>query len=128
MVTFDKIPYYMIDVFADKGVEDIYLMAYCDMNNEHVYCDTYIALTKDKLHVTSGSVVLEGKENGKGLDSFWKENSFAFYDVDEIDSLKVEELLSTARLSAKTKNGEYIFLSAMMTLARIFNSPASYLA
>ena len=118
MVTFDKIPPYILQVFTDKGIDDIYLMAYCDMDNEHVYCDTYIALTKDKLYITSGSVVLEGKQTGKGLDSFWKEKSFASYDTEQIESLKVEELLSTARLCAKTTDGEYIFLSAMTNFCK----------
>ena len=118
MVTFDKIPPYISDVFSHKGIEDIYLMAYCDMDNEHVYCDTYVALTKDRLYVTSGSVVLEGKEKGKGLDSFWKESTFVSYDIENIESLKVEELLSTARLTAKTTEGEYIFLSAMTNFCK----------
>ena len=118
MVTFDKIPPYISDVFFHKGIEDIYLMAYCDMDNEHVYCDTYVALTKDRLYVTSGSVVLEGKEKGKGLDSFWKESTFVSYDIENIESLKVEELLSTARLTAKTTEGEYIFLSAMTNFCK----------
>ncbi len=118
MVTFDKIPLYIIDMLAEKGVDDIYLMAYCDMDNEHIYCDTYIALTKDKLYITSGSVILEGKEKGKGLDSYWKEKSFVSYDTEKIESIKVEELLSTARLTAKTTEGDYIFLSAMTNFCK----------
>ncbi len=118
MVSFDKIPPYVTDVFADKGIDDIYLMAYCDMDNGHVYCDTYLALTKDKLYVTSGTVVLEGKAQGKGLDSFWKEKSFDSYDIENIESLKVEELLSTARLTAKTAEGDHIFLSAMTNFCK----------
>ncbi|MBR6513897.1 MAG: ATP-binding cassette domain-containing protein [Clostridia bacterium] len=118
MVSFDKIPSYITEVFTDKGIDNIYLMAYCDMDNEHIYCDTYIALTKDMLYVTSGTVILEPKDKGKGLDSFWKEKSFAGYSIDSIESLKVEELLSSARLTAKTSDGEYIFLSAMTNFCK----------
>lgn len=118
MVTFDKIPSYILDIFGDKGIDDIYLMAYCDMDNEHTYCDTYIALTKDKLYVTSGCETLEGKEKGKGLNSFWKEKAFDSYALSDIESIQVEELLSSARLTAKTKDDEYIFLCAMTNFCK----------
>ncbi len=118
MVTFDKIPSYIPEVFAEKGIRDIYLMTYCDMDNEHVYCDTYIALTKEHLYVLSGYEVLEPKDSAKGLDRFWKEKCYAEYSVEDIESLKVEELLSTARLTAKTAAGDYILLSAMTNFCK----------
>ncbi len=116
MFSFDKIPGYITDIFADKGVEDIYLMVYCDMDNEHRYCDTYVAMTKDNLYVLSGSETLEGEN--KGLRTYWNEISYTEYDLTNIESLRVEELLSSARLTAKTSEGEYLFLCAMTNFCK----------
>lgn len=118
MVTFDKIPAYIPELFKDKGVYEIYLILYCDMNSEHEYCDTYIAATKDKLFILRGTEILLSKAHGKVLEKQWKELSFDEYSIEEIESLKVEELLSSARLTAKTEDGEYIFLSSMTNFCK----------
>lgn len=118
MVTFDKIPHYIPAMLSDKGIDEIYLMVYCDMDNNHVYCDTYIALTKDKLCVLRGTEGLSSKEHGKGLEVIWNESEYTEYSLENIESVKVEELLSTARLTAKTEDGEYIFLSAMTNFCK----------
>jgi len=121
MFAADKIPEYIYDLLSEKGVarEEIYLAAYCDMNSDHVYCDCYLAATKDKLYLLSGSELLKGKENSvKGLDTYWKESAFEKYDLCDIESFSIEELLSTARLTAKTKDGESLFICAMTNFCK----------
>ena len=51
MFEIDKIPVHIRRALADKGVawEAVYLTAYCDMNREHTYCDTYLIATADTL-------------------------------------------------------------------------------
>lgn len=121
MVTFEKIPQYIFDILVDKGIDkkSIYLMAYCDMDCEHNYCDTYLAATKEFLYVLSGTESLQAKDGiGKGLDTYWNESSFREYKLEEIKSIRVEELLSTSRLIAQNQDGEYIFLSAMTNFCK----------
>lgn len=117
----DKIPEYIYDLLHEQGVErdDIYLMAYCDMNSDHVYCDSYLAATKKTLYVISGSEVLENQKNKrKRLETFWKQTCFEEYDLSSIEKFSIEELLSTARLTAVTKNGESIFICAMTNFCK----------
>ena len=121
MFSADKIPEYIYDLLSEKGVakEEIYLTAYCDMNSDHVYCDCYLSATKDKLYLLSGSELLKGKENSaKGLDTYWKEIAFEEYPLCDIESFAIEELLSTARLTAKTKDGESLFICAMTNFCK----------
>ena len=121
MFAADSIPEYIYDLLTERGVdrEKIYLMAYCDMNSEHIYCDTYLAATKERLYVISGSEALVPKERkGKGLDSYWNQSAYEEYDLAEIEAFSLEELLSSARLTAKTKDGESLFISAMTNFCK----------
>ncbi len=121
MVTFDKIPQYIFDILSNKGIDkqQIYLMTYCDMDCEHNYCDTYLIATKESLYVISGTESLSAKEGiGKGLNTYWNESSFREYRMDEIKSIRVEELLSTSRLTARNEQDEYIFLSSMTNFCK----------
>ena len=121
MVTFDKIPSYIFEILANKGIDknQIYLMTYCDMDCEHNYCDTYVIATKESLYVISGTEALSSKEGiGKGLNMHWNENSFREYKMEELKSIRVEELLSTSRLTARDEQEDYIFLSAMTNFCK----------
>jgi len=117
---FGNIPQYVFDLLYAKSVksEDIYLLTYCDMNNEHIFCDSYIAVTKSSLLIISGTEVLSPKHNRKGLDSFWQENSYAEYALEDIETVLVEELLSSARLTAKLRNGDSLFICAMTNFCK----------
>ncbi len=122
MFEIDKIPGHIRKSIEDKGVDfdRIYLTAYCDMNREHTYCDTYLIATADTLYVLSGSVGLASKENrGKGgLDRVWNEDDYWEYPLSELKDFKLEELLSGARLTAKTEGGEYVFITAMSNFCK----------
>ncbi len=116
----DKIPEYIYRSLESEGVNsnDLMLAAYCDMNDEHIFCDTYILVTTDKLFVISGSVALDRVDGNSRLEKVWNEESFREYDVSSIEALKCEEMLSSARLTAKTADGEYIFLTALTNTCR----------
>lgn len=118
----DKIPAYIYTSLNEEGVdlEKIMLATYCDMNDDHVFCDTYVIATTDKLYVLSGTVTLEHGADGKSraLDKVWKETAFREYDVENIERLSCEELISSARLTAKTSDGRTIFLTAMTNTCR----------
>ena len=120
MLSIDKIPNYIYKSLSDEGVEcdKLMLAAYCDMDRDHVFCDAYIFATADKLYVVSGSEALEPVGEKKRAEKVWRETSFCEYEVADIEKLKCEEFLSGARLTAKKKDGEYIFLTAMTNTCR----------
>lgn len=120
MLMTDKIPEYIYRSLESEGVicGELMLAAYCDMNHEHIFCDTYVMATTEKLYVLSGTVSLE-KAEGKGrLDKIWCETSFREYDISRIEALRCEEMLSSARLTAKMSDGEYVFLTALTNTCR----------
>lgn len=118
----DKIPAYIYTSLSEEGVdlEKIMLATYCDMNDDHIFCDTYVIATTDKLYVLSGTVSLEHGSDSKSrsLDKVWKETAFRGYDVATIERLNCEELISSARLTATTSDGQTIFLTAMTNTCR----------
>ena len=122
MFEIDKIPGHIRKSAEDKGVDfdRIYLTAYCDMNREHTYCDTYLIATADTLYVLSGSVgLVSGENRGRGgLERVWNEDDYWEYPLSELKDFKLEELLSGARLTAKTEGGEYVFITAMSNFCK----------
>ena len=121
MYSFEKIPKYVYDILSDKGadVENLYIATYCDMDAEHNFCDTYVAATNEYLYVLSGFESLVHKENAhKGLDKTWVETDYREYELSEIEDVKLEELISSSRLTAKTKEGDAIFLCAMTNFCK----------
>ena len=119
MFSVDKIPKYILSCLESEGVsaDSLVLGAYCDMNDDFVFCDTYLFATLDKLYVLSGSVQLEGEGRGHIEQSF-VETAFSSYEHSSIEKLKVEEMLSGARLTAKNDKGEFILLTAMTNTCR----------
>lgn len=120
MLITDKIPSHIYDLLKSRGVDadKIMLASYCDMNDSHIYCDTYVLATAEKLIVLSGSGGLENGGRAGKIDKVWREEACREYNVEEIEKLQLEELSSSARLVAKMKSGEYIFLTAMTNTCR----------
>lgn len=121
MLCFDKIPQYIYDVFSEKGIQkkDIYLLTYCDMDAEHSFCDTYIIATGEKIYVVSGRTVLDKTQNKKHrVAAFWEEKQFSEYKIAQVETIAVEELLSSSRLVIKTNGGDSILLSAMTNFCK----------
>ena len=121
MYCFEKIPNYVFDTLSDKGVDvnNIYIATYCDMDSEHNFCDTYLVSTNEYLYILSGFESLVQKENArKGLDKTWVQTDFREYKLADIEDIRLEELISSSRLTTKTTDGELIFLSAMTNFCK----------
>ena len=120
MLQTDKIPEYIYRSLENEGVarNDVMLASYCDMNEDHVFCDTYVMVTLEKLYILSGSVALDKGNRGGRLEKLWREDSFREYDVADIEKLVCEDMLSGARLVAKTVSGEYLFFTALTNTCR----------
>lgn len=120
MLMIDKVPKYIYDSLEQEGVkiDALMLSAYCDMDEEGVFCDTYIFATVDSLYVISGSTSLgQGSKKGR-LDKAWNESSFKSYEIAQIAKLKLEEQISGAVLVAKNDAGEYSLLTMMTNTCR----------
>lgn len=120
MFIIDEIPQHVYRAFEKCGIDrrEIAIAAHCDMDSRHIFCDTYIVATMTELLVISGSTVLERASDGSGTVKLWKQNSFEKYKICDIESLALEEMLSSARLTSKTVSGEYVFLTAMTNTCR----------
>jgi len=119
MLLIDRIPAYIYESLKRESVdtEKIMLASYCDMDRDHNFCDTYVIATNESIYIISGTVSINGVHRQRPLQ-VWNETEFKSYLIDEIEELKLEELQSSARLTAKLKNGEYAFLTAMTNTCR----------
>ena len=119
MLLTDKIPSYIYESLAREGVDTdkIMLGSYCDMDKNHVFCDTYVIATCESIYVISGKVMLDGT-HGRHVHMTWSESEFLTYDISDIEVLELDEMQSSARLVAKLKSGEYAFLCAMTNTCR----------
>ena len=116
----EKIPAYILEIARQSGINtgDIIISLYCDMDSEHLPCHRYIFADSKKIYVLSGTDSLEKKKNGKGLVGAFSVKEFFSVDLESLETVEVEELLSSARLVAKTKDGEFVFISAMTNFCK----------
>ncbi len=119
MLLTEKIPSYIYDSLGHEGVDigKLMLASYCDMDKSHLFCDTYVIADKESIYIISGRVSLNGAHLGRMLQT-WNENEFSKYSICDIEKLRLEEMQSSARLTAKLTNGEYAFLTAMTNSCR----------
>ena len=121
MLLTDKIPNHIYESLSREGVDTdkIMMATYCDMNREHVFCDTYVVATAQSIYVVSGTVSIDDADNNKKqINRVWNEALFEEYKVESIKTLKLEEMQSSARLTAKLESGDYAFLTAMTNTCR----------
>jgi ATP-binding cassette subfamily B protein len=120
MLITDKIPEYIYRSLSNNGVsaDDIMLASYCDMNSDHALCDTYVIATGKSIYVISGHTAIEKPNKKSRIEVQWHEESFVSYDIGTIKEMKVEDLLSGARLTAITEDGENLFVCSMTNTCR----------
>ena len=107
------VPEAVIPCLERRGIDKdtVKLLIKTDMNRDCVLCDNYIIVTDTDIMIISGSVSIKRKENLKPLravstnplTSEFEELSYDFHNISELADFAVEELLSTARLTAKVK-------------------------
>ncbi len=129
----DRISPEVLCAFEQKGfsVQDSIAYALSDVDAQGVRTDCSLLLTADGIAVMSGTTTLRaaGKTiTGKG-ERAYREIAYAFYPLDEIENLRVEEQVSTLRLVAK-KGDQYTLLcggsftvkDSLVTLCRLFDA------
>ena len=121
MLEIDRIPKFIYDFVVSKGVDinDLYISAYCDMDEEYVFCDTYIFATSSSLYVTSGNFALEDEcEKHGNAENVWEERGFREYRISDIKKLHVEELISGASFTAQLESGAYELITYLSNNCR----------
>ena len=126
MFEIDRIPSVIIDSLHQKNIrsEDILLGAYCDRNRDMEPCQTYLFVTEEHLFILSG-VITSGLKNSKNrikdpsLKREWQEREFESFAIRELKSIRVEELLSTGRLTAVRKEDkEPVYLACFTNFCK----------
>ena len=110
----DAIPAVLRDTFEQKGVlaQDIRLIGKTDLNRDLVRCDNYIIATDGEIILLSGSCSATEKEGKHILPGHRAVTNFLalswdVFSLEEIAEFKMEELLSSGRITAKLEDGGY---------------------
>lgn len=119
------IPEAVIPSLERRGIDKstIKLAIKTDMNKDCVLCDNYLFVTDTDLIIISGAKCIKRDPGAKittfkgRLVSEFEELTYDFYSLADLSDFAVEELLSTARLTArdnlKIDNREFILIANM---------------
>lgn len=112
MTELDKIPEKVLELFEEKGItrDSILLCMMSDLDENCFFYDNWVVLTKDEVCSLTLTRLLRRKEHinlparlfgfGKTPESVYIEYGFRHFDLKDIKSVKVEELISSCRLIA----------------------------
>ncbi len=125
MVALSNYPSGLLDLLDRKGVSEdkIKLIARCDMNKDGAHCDCFLVATGEELLIVSGIMTLRGNHAHKHfagaavsrLEAEFKELSYECHMLGDLDDFTVEELLSSGRLTAKSKSADGRLLLSVFT-------------
>ncbi|MEG1981090.1 MAG: ABC transporter ATP-binding protein [Clostridia bacterium] len=108
-----KLPIYILKLLDDNKIflEKEYYFAKGDLSSKGDFITNYLIFDTVNLITISGKETLTGSKHAKKIATNFTIDAINFYKVAEIDSLKVEVFISSARLYAD-KNGHNIELNA----------------
>lgn len=114
----DKIPTELFFLLDERGIpmDEIKLAAFCDRDLDHNPAETYLIATKTDLMILTG--VFARDPEGKTSRRKWVETDQRVYALSEISGFRIEELLSSARFTAKNAEGEPILLAVLTNFCR----------
>ncbi len=120
MFEIDKIPPYIYKYAHEHGIEreKLCLSVFCDRDEREVAACTYIFATLDKIYILSGTESRNVSKARSAVSLTFVENSYFEYDIQDIELLKLEELVSGSRFVAKGTDGNYIMLSGMTNFCK----------
>ena len=95
---------------------DIILFACSDLDREQMRCDSCLLLTEKKLFVLEGVTSVSGKP-GKNVKKSFHESGFAEFELSGLSDLSIDELVSSAMLTAKY-NGKPALIAFMTKTAQ----------
>ncbi len=108
-----KIPEEVKDSFLKKGIktQEAQMLLKTDMAREQCYCDAYTAFMRDGIAVLFCSFAIQKKEGASFFslchtEEVFRQLDYVYFSFSEVESLSVEEAVSTLRVVVKKKNGE----------------------
>lgn len=125
-VILDNYPVGLLELLDKKGVAEdkVQLIAKCDMNREKVFCDCFLVATKEELLIISGIMTLREKQGvhkhtaparASRLEAEFTELSYECHMLSDLSEFSVEEMLSSARLTAKSERADGRILLTLFT-------------
>ena len=116
MLQIDRMPDQLLAQLDSRGIapDSILLCAKTDISPDHIYCDNWLIATKDDLIVVSGVKTLLPKNmtpaqrflHPERLQCDFTQIGYQYYPLRTISDLKLENLISDARITAKQKENE----------------------
>ena len=106
------VPPDLLQVLSERGIDEKYikLCVKSDLNREMVRSDCYLLCTDTEIIVLSGSVTIKKGAQKKTVRKF-ELLSWDVFELAELSNFKVEEQISSARFTAKDKDGRYVLLA-----------------
>lgn len=120
----DAPPKAVLEALEANGVpsDSVRLVCAADMNREHIFKDLYVFATDCELIVVEGHLAVEKAGNFRytkgNVESVFKAEDIRKYSLDELDNFKVEELISSGRLTAEDKDGNTVFIAAFSNFCK----------
>lgn len=103
---------------AEKGIAetDIRLAFRTDIDREFVHCDHYILATDSEILLVSGSDIRRERAGtasapGSRTETVFVQSQWDVLPLDTVETCQVEELLSSARITAKRTDGSFTLLA-----------------
>jgi len=110
----DTLPPALSEHLKSKGIpeEMIRLVFKTDINRDLLRCDAYILATESEVLLVSGTESVTARAGthvtpGRKSEIRFAELSYDSIPLEEIEEFKMEELLSSARITAKKTDGSY---------------------
>ncbi|MBE6713436.1 MAG: ABC transporter ATP-binding protein [Ruminococcaceae bacterium] len=125
-----KLPEEVYASFRKKGIltDEALLFLKTDMGREELYCDAYTLVTEEGIATLFCLDVLKEKKGAslfspRKSEAALRELDYRFLPMEEIDSIKCEELLSVLRVIVTRKDGqqEVLFYATAACRKRIFS-------
>lgn len=106
------VPPDLLQVLSERGIDEKYikLCVKSDLNREMVRSDCYLLCTDTEIIVLSGSVTIKKGSQKKTVRKF-ELLSWDVFELAGLSDFKVEEQISSARFTAKDKDGRYLLLA-----------------
>ncbi len=122
MFEIDHIPDAVLEEIEKKGFcrEDLYIGAFCDRDRNHLPAQIYLLATADRLLILEGNMATKdvSVKRGRGvprIERRFLERSFEEIPLSSLHHFRVEELLSTGRLTAKRREDDSFVLLSSFT-------------
>ncbi len=124
MVQINQVPQAVLSALAGREIpeERLLLAVRSDMNRDGVWCDNWLFATSDELILLCG--ILQVRADGPNLfgrrkkHARFEELSFDRYPLASLEDFRVEELISSCRITAKDSEGRFVLLTLMSNAAK----------